>query len=228
LEALVPLVRERADAGRAASAMETRRETLHGIVDGFEQTALDRYDQAPMNPMAAGHALLSALPEGGAVVDEAVTTGIYVRGFQRTADPGTYFFCRGGGLGWGMPAALGVKLARPDMPVLCAVGDGSAMYAIQSLWTAAHAGIPVVFAVLNNRQYKILKDNLATSGGKTAQTGTYVAMDLDDPPVDYVGLAQAMGLDATLVEKAADVADAVSAAFESGKPTLLELPISTG
>lgn len=228
LAALLPLVRERADADAATRALAERGEKQRRAIEGFAQMALDRYDQAPVNPMAAGHALLDALPDGSVVVDEAVTSGLYVRGFQRTAAPGSYFFCRGGGLGWGMPAALGVKLGRPDRAVLCVVGDGSAMYAIQSLWTAAHHRIPVVFAVVNNRQYKILKDNLAGSGGKSAQSGTYVAMDLDDPPVDYVSLAQGMGVQALLVEKAADLADAARAAFESEVPWLLEVPISTG
>lgn len=231
LSALVSLVRGRLDdaaVAAASEAVERMGEEQRQGMEAFAQTALDRYDQAPMNPMAAGHALVEGLPPGGVVVDEAVTTGIYVRGFQRTSETGTYFFCRGGGLGWGMPASLGVKLGRPDRAVLCTVGDGSAMYAIQSLWTAAHHGIPVVFAVVNNRQYKILKDNLTTQMGKSAESGTYVAMDLDNPPIDYVSLAQGLGLQAALVEKAADVTDAVRTAFESGKPWLLELPISTG
>lgn len=228
LAALAPLVREKADAAAAAQAVERMGEELRQGMEAFAQTALERYDQVPMNPMAAGHALVEGLPEGGVIVDEAVTTGIYVRGFQRSSEAGTYFFCRGGGLGWGMPASLGVKLGRPDRDVLCTVGDGSAMYAVQSLWTAAHQGIPVVFAVVNNRQYKILKDNLTAQLGRSAESGTYVAMDLDDPPIDYVSLAQGMGLQAALVEKAADVTDAVRTAFESGKPWLLELPISTG
>ncbi|HVM39185.1 MAG TPA: thiamine pyrophosphate-binding protein [Acidimicrobiia bacterium] len=228
LVALAGALAGRVDAARAAKAREARADRQREAMEGFEQTALDRYDQVPMNAMATGHALAKALPEHGVVVDEAVTSGIYVRGFQRTAEPGSYFFCRGGGLGWGMPAALGVKLARPDRPVLCAVGDGSAMYAVQSLWTAASEGIPVLFAVFNNRQYKILKDNLATSMGRSAESGRYVAMDLDEPPVDYVGLAQSMGVEAMLVEKASDVTDAAASALDSGKPWLLELPITAG
>ncbi|HLF40074.1 MAG TPA: thiamine pyrophosphate-dependent enzyme, partial [Acidimicrobiia bacterium] len=228
LAALASSLRDKVDASAAAVAIEKMGAEMRAGVEMFAQTAIDRYDQVPMNPMAAGHALVDALPEGGVIVDEAVTTGIYVRGFQRTDETRTYFFCRGGGLGWGMPAALGAKLGRPERDVLCVVGDGSAMYAIQSLWTAAHSGIPVVFAVVNNRQYKILKDNLGAQMGKSAESGTYVGMDLDHPAVDYVSLAQGLGLKAALVEKAADVGDAVRTAFESGQPWLLELPISTG
>lgn len=226
LAALVPKLRDRVDAAGAASSRERLGREQQAAIERFASTARERYDHLPMNAMAAGHALIEGLPEGGAVVDEAVTTGLYVRGFQRTDTPGSYFFCRGGGLGWGMPASLGVQLGRPDTPVLCVVGDGSAMYAIQALWTAANAELPVVFAVANNRQYKILKDNLAAQGGKSAQTSTYVGMDLDEPSVDYVALARSMGVDADLIEKAPDVTGAVRDAFESGRPRLLELPIA--
>jgi benzoylformate decarboxylase len=228
VSALLPLVEARADPRAAASARAARAEEGRGHAGRVTRTALDRYSALPMHPMAAAHALIEALPAGGVVVDEAITAGGYVRGFHRTPGPGTYFFCRGGGLGWGMPAALGIRLARPEAPVLCVVGDGSAMYAIQSLYTAARYGLGVVIAIVNNRRYRILRDNLAGSGGKSAQSGRFVAMDLDDPPIDYVSLATGLGVRAMRVEKAADVTDAARAAFDSGAPWLLELPIRGG
>jgi len=176
--------------------------------------------------MAATHALLSALPAGGAVVDEAITTGFHVRMLYRASTPRSYFFCRGGGLGWGVPAALGVQLARPDQAVLCIVGDGSIMYSAQALWTAAAENLPVVIAVVNNRQYGILKMNLLEGGSPSARAGRFVGMDLDSPPIDYVALARSLGVDGRLVEKPADVAEAARAAFDAGRPALLELPIS--
>ena len=112
--------------------------------------------------------------------------------------------------------------------MLCVVGDGSAMYSPQALWTAAHEQLPVLFAVVNNRQYAILKDNLRRiAGGHFAETGESVAMDMDEPPVDFVALARSMGVDAALIEKATDVGDAARAAWESGRPMLLELPIAS-
>ncbi|MGH9040895.1 MAG: thiamine pyrophosphate-dependent enzyme, partial [Acidimicrobiia bacterium] len=162
----------------------------------------------------------------GVVVDEAITTGFYVRMLLQAETPGSYYFCRGGGLGWGLPASLGVKLARPERPVLCIIGDGSAMYAVQALWTAAHAGIPVVVAVVNNRQYAILKLNLASSGGRSAAQNTFIGMDLDTPPIDYAGLARSMGIEAHVVEKPGEVTEASRAAFAADRPVLLELPIS--
>jgi benzoylformate decarboxylase len=176
-----------------------------------------------MAPIAAAHALVSGLPPETIVVDEAITTGGHVRGFHTN---GPFFFCRGGGLGWAMPAAVGASLAAGRGPVLCAVGDGSAMYSPQAMWTAAREQLPVVFAVANNRQYLILKNALRNRGGPAATSNRFIGMDLTDPPVDFVALAKSMGVAATLVEKAIDVGDAVAAAFASGRPHLLELPIA--
>jgi benzoylformate decarboxylase len=119
-----------------------------------------------------------------------------------------------------------VSLAHGGEAVLCVVGDGSAMYSPQALWTAAHEHLPVVFAVVNNRQYLILKNNLRGMGGDSMRHDRFVAMDIVDPPVDYLALAQSMGVEATLVEKAHDVGDAVRAALDRGRPHLLELPIA--
>jgi benzoylformate decarboxylase len=227
LAALVPLVAERVDTAAAAAALDRARTQAEGSDERFAAMAAERSSETPMAPLTAVHSLLSALPAGGALVDEAITTGFHVRMLYRSSTPGSYYFCRGGGLGWGVPAALGVKLARPDQPVLCIVGDGSIMYSAQALWTAAHENLPVVIAVVNNRQYGILKMNLVESGGVSARTGTFVALDLDSPPVDHIGLARSLGIDALLVEKPADVVEATRAAFDSGRPALLELPISS-
>lgn len=226
LEALLPLVLARGDAARAAAAMAAGhgRRTLE--IDEVEATALDRYASMPMHPMAAAHALVRALPPDSIVVDEAITTGVYVRGFHHWTEPGRYYFCPGGGLGWGMPAACGVSLAHGRVPVLCVVGDGSAMYSPQALWTAAAERLPVVFAVVNNRQYKILNSYLTGRGGPASRTGRHIGMHLDDPPIDFVALATAMGVASTHVDHAADIGDAVSAALASGRPHVLEIPIS--
>jgi len=225
LSALLPLVAAQADAGAAGDARSAAASARSTEIEELETTARDRYGPAPLHPMAAAHALVRAIPDGTAVVDEAITTGVYVRGFHHRAVEDGYFFCKGGGLGWGMPAACGVALARDREPVLCVVGDGSAMYSPQALWTAARERLPVVFAVVDNGQYRILKDYLRGMGGVSATTGRFVAMDLE-PRVDFLELASSMSVPATAVDQAADVADAVAAAFDAGGPHLLHVPIS--
>ena len=222
LAALLPLLQARA----AAPSLAEHAARREAEVAKLEDAARNRYDTVPMDPMAAAHAILRAIPAGSLVVDEAITTGVYVRGFHHQPVPGRYFFCKGGGLGWGMPAALGVSLGHDRAPVLCVVGDGSAMYSPQALWTAAHERLPIVFAVVNNRQYLILKNYLRGMKGESVANDRFVAMDIADPPVDFVALAQSMGVDATLVEKAADVDDAIGAVWDDGRPHLVELPIA--
>jgi benzoylformate decarboxylase len=207
--------------------LDAARQRRRNEIEALEQAALDRYGTAPIDPMAAAHALVRAMPSDVAVVDEAITTGIYVRGFHHWTEPGRYFFCDGGGLGWGMPAALGVSLAHNrNVPLLCAVGDGSAMYSPQSLWTAARERLPIVFGVFVNREYLILKNYLRTMKGDSVRTNRYIAMEIDDPDVDYVALAASMGVDATRVDHASDIADVVKAALASGAPHVVEIPIA--
>jgi benzoylformate decarboxylase len=226
LAALLPLLRTRVDAGRVSAERALAAAEHEQARAKREEQALSRYDSSPVDPMAAAHALLRALPPDTAVVDEAITTGSYVRGLHQPARPGRYFFCRGGGLGWGMPAAAGVSLGLDRAPVLCVVGDGSAMYSPQVMWTAARLDLPVIFAVVNNRQYLILKRALRSSGGEAVERDRWIGLNLDRPRVDYVGLAQSMGVSGTLVEKAGDIGDVVRAALESGGPHLIEVPIS--
>jgi len=223
LHALLPLVVARVDAARAADTRGALWQERQGVLAAYEDAARAKFDAVPVAPIAAAYALVAGLAPGTIVVDEAITVGGHVRGFHHQ---GPYYFCRGGGLGWGMPAALGASLGAGRAPVLCVVGDGSAMYSPQALWTAAHEGLPVVFAVVNNGQYLILKNALRQRGGPAAQNERFLGMDITDPPVDYVALATSMGVAATRVDKAFDIGEAVHHAMESGRPHLIEIPIA--
>ena len=223
LSALLGALHSRVDADAAAASRQAIGAERAAAFEAYDEAARAKYGDSPMQPIAAAHALVSSLPSGTIVVDEAITTGTHVRGFHRS---GPYFFCRGGGLGWGMPAALGASLGAGREPVLCVVGDGSAVYSPQALWTAAHERLPVVFAVVNNGQYRILKDGLRQRGGPSVQHDRFVAMDIADPPVDYVALAQSFGVPSVMVEKAGDLADAVRAGLDRSGPSLIEVPIA--
>lgn len=226
LAGLLPLVRPRVDGARAAAALQTVRGEREAALDQVEARAVGLHAALPMHPLSAVHALLQALPWDGIVLDEAMTSSFHVRDLYRSGAPGGYYFGAEGGLGWVVPAALGVKLGCPERPVLAIVGDGGAMYTNQALWTAAHYRIPVVVAVLNNRQYAILKKHLIEVGGPSARSGTFIGMDIVEPSVDFAGLARSMGVEAAVVEKASEVSDACRTALESGRPWLLELPVA--
>ena len=125
--------------------------------------------------------------------------------FERSGD---YVGARGGGIGQALPGALGVKLAHPDRPVVAVSGDGSAMYSIQALWTAAHHDLAVVFVILNNREYRILKHNMDTYRqrfGAKPERG-YPNMDLVSPDLGFVDMARGMGVEAARVDQAGGAA----------------------
>ena len=210
-----------ADALAAAQAASTERDRARS------ETALARYGDAPLHPEAAVHAALGAAGPDACVVDEAITTGGFVRRHVRPADPTSYLFNRGGGLGWGIPAACGVALAHDrTRPVVCIVGDGSTMYSPQALWTAARERLPLVVVVVDNGHYAILKGLLRGRKGPSVDTGTYVGMDLGDPFVDHAALARSLGCDAHDVGSADELRERVAAAVESGRPTLVHVPIA--
>src|SRR5262249_60700390 len=141
-------------------------------------------------PLAALHAVAEALPREAVVVDETISSGAGLRSLLRSEDPKSFFGLRGGGIGWGLPAAIGIKLAQPGRPVVGLIGDGSAMYTCQALWTAAHLRVGAVLVILNNASYRILKQRVHAMKGLAAQADRYVGMELDEPRVDFVGLAR--------------------------------------
>ena len=224
--ALLLSVGPNADKEAAADRLAEARQVQEAKNAKIDQRVRDRSTTAPMHPMVALSGLLGGCPPSTIVVDEAITASSYLRGFHRSGEAGSYLSCRGGGLGWGMPAAVGAKLARPDRPVLCVVGDGAAMYSVQSLYTAARHGLDMVFAVVNNQRYRILREQLERPGTRSAAEDVFVAMDLDRPAIDYVYIATGLGVAAERIDRGVDVAGAVRAAFEAGGPRLLEFVVS--
>jgi benzoylformate decarboxylase len=211
-----PQAVKRREAAVAANAAERAE---------LEQKARQAANLAPMASLALVHAVAQATPAGATIVDETISSSAGVRTFFACEDAKSFFGLRGGGIGWGLPAAIGVKLALPQRPVIALVGDGSAMYTCQGLWTAAHDSVPVVFVIFNNASYRILKQRTLALKGFSAEDDRYVGMDLDQPLIDHVGLAKSFGVPGERVEKAAEVGPAVSRALASGGPYLIDARI---
>src|SRR5438552_8388225 len=182
-------------------------------------------NQTPMAPITLMHAVAQATPAGATIVDETISSSMGLRHFFKCEDSKSFFGLRGGGIGWGLPAALGIKLALPQRPVVALVGDGSAMYTCQALWTAAHESLAVVYVIFNNASYRVLNERTKALKGFSAEDDRHVAMDPIDPFIDYVGLEQALGVVGEHVEKAADVGPAVGRALASGAPALFDVGI---
>ncbi|MBE7212425.1 MAG: thiamine pyrophosphate-binding protein, partial [Gluconacetobacter diazotrophicus] len=185
--------------------------------------------RAVTTPFVACAEVLRAIGPEVAIVDEAASLMPHTRALLDSPSWRQYSSCRGGGLGWGMPAAVGASLGLDRNPVVSLIGDGAAMYSPQALWTAANENLPVTFVVMNNRGYRILKNFMAAqSHYLSVQANRYIAMDLDDPAIDFPALAASMGVPARRVERASDIAAAVEAGIASGRPNLIEIPISAG
>jgi benzoylformate decarboxylase len=158
------------------------------------------------------------LPEGAAVVEETPSSRMLLHKHLPIKTPGGFYSAASGGLGFGASASIGLKLAQPDRPVACVVGDGSLMYAAQALWSAVRYGVAVVFVVMNNGQYKILR--LLGGLGGMEEEGL-PGMDL--PGLNIVGLARSLGCEGEMVEHPGELTDAFNHAFEAGRPYVVEV-----
>jgi benzoylformate decarboxylase len=182
-------------------------------------------ERHPIHPLALMQTIGRLLPDDAVVIDETVSSGTGLRRFLKSDDPQSFFGLRGGGIGWGLPAAIGVKLALPDRPVVALIGDGSAMYTIQGLWTAARENLKMVFVIINNYSYRILKQRTNAMKGLAAQADKYVAMDLDKPRIDFVSVARGLGLTAHKAATLADLGDLLEAALQVDGPTLIDVEV---
>ena len=180
---------------------------------------------SPISPLALVGAVADAVPDDAIIVDESISSSHGVRNLFRAQDHQSFYGLRGGGIGWGLPATLGVKLAQPGRPVVGLIGDGSAMYTIQALWTASHDSIPCVYVIFNNASYRILKQRTLALKGFSAEDDQYVGMDLVNPRIDYVGMAKALGVPGEMVEKGVDIGAAVKRGLASGGPYLVDVHI---
>ncbi|MEZ5715990.1 MAG: thiamine pyrophosphate-dependent enzyme [Paracoccaceae bacterium] len=129
---------------------------------------------------------------------------------------------RGGSIGYSMPLAVGCAAACPDRPVLAVVGDGSAAYTLQALWTMARARMNVTVIVLSNRRYRILTNEMSKIGAGTPDAGSDPLMSLDNPPIGWTDLAQGFGVPGRRVETAPELHGAILDALAAPGPHLIE------
>jgi len=160
---------------------------------------------------------LAALrPPDSIVVEEAPSSRGAMHEYLPMLEPDSFYTCASGGLGYGLPAAVGVALGRPGRRVIALLGDGSAMYSIQGLWSAAELAVPVTFVIVNNGGYRAL-DEFAPHFGLAALPGTLL------PHLDFCALAHAQGVGAVRVSRCADLDAALSMAFAAPGPVLVEV-----
>jgi len=186
------------------------------------------WETTPMSAARALYEIGRALPRDAVVVDESITALLDVGQSFRLERPGDYYAGRDGGIGQGIAGAMGVKVAHPDRPVVAVSGDGSAMYSIQALWTAAHHDLDILFVILSNREYRVLKHNLDTYRSRfDAPTDRpYPHMDLSEPALGFTEMARGMGVQGQLVSKPEELQRAVREARSVRGPYLLDVVVS--
>jgi benzoylformate decarboxylase len=166
----------------------------------------------------------NAITPNTVIVDECWSSSGMLRQILDLTRQKTFFRSRkGGSIGWGLPGALGVKLGLPDKEVVAVIGDGSAAWSMQSLWTAARYRIPVTFVITNNatyRQVKIVRKLVLVDYPLNER---HEGMELDDPVLNFSMLAQSMGVKGETVKKAEELSRALKIAIDSGEPRLVEV-----
>src|SRR6266702_3432197 len=176
-----------------------------------------------LGPASIAQALAAALPENCILVDESLTTGRETMGLTVGAAPHDLINNMGGSIGYGTPVATGAALACPDRRVFCMVGDGSAMYTIQSLWTQARENLNITTIIFANNSYAILKAEYANMGAGAPGERALSMIDIDKPRIDWLAMAKSMGVPAVAVETAEGFHKAlIDSTGESG-PCLIEV-----
>lgn len=156
------------------------------------------------------------------VVEEAPSSRPVIQKYLPIVESGTFLTMSSGGLGYGLPAAIGVAMAKPKEKVIALIGDGSSMYAIQALWSAAQLKLPITFLILKNRRYAALQDFASIFGFEPGESveGTEL------PDIDFVSLAQGQGCAAVRVEHTGDFHETLLSALHSPVPTLVEIEVA--
>jgi acetolactate synthase-1/2/3 large subunit len=171
---------------------------------------------------AIAQAVGALLPEGAIVSDEANTSGLSAPGHTAGAPRHDWLCLTGGAIGQGMPVATGAAVACPDRRVVSLEADGSALYTVQALWTQAREGLDVVTVLYNNRSYAVLNMELNRVGVAAPGPKAKSLLDLSHPDLDFVALAQGVGVPATRATTADEFADQFARALATPGPTLIE------
>ncbi|MEP5766425.1 MAG: acetolactate synthase large subunit [Halieaceae bacterium] len=199
------------------------------VAPAVHTLALPELASGDLDVNAIGAAFAYYLPEEAIVVDEGITSGIYCHGYTETARRHDWLNQTGGSIGFGLPVAVGAAIACPQRKVVCLEGDGSAMYTIQSLWTMAREQLDVTTVIFSNRKYSILELEFSRTGARGGVPGPKAAsmLDIGSPDMDFVAMAEGMGVKASRATTAEEFNAQFAAAMEQSGPCLIDAVIPT-
>ena len=210
------------DIGGALDALADQVGAAGVPAAGIAEPGRPSVETGPLTLSGIAAAIGSTLPEGAIVVDESITTGRSFFPATAGVPPHSWMNNLGGSIGYGLPVAIGAAIAAPDRKVLAMIGDGSAMYTIQALWTMARENLDVTVLIFSNRSYRILMGELANVGVQNPGPRALDMLNIDRPALDFVSMARGMGVEAARVEDNTDLARALQAALDDPGPRLVE------
>src|SRR6187431_2107714 len=220
------------DVHRMTSGAENSVAALEALAGALGAKPADRQPQklvelakptGALTHASIAQAIAMAIPENAIMVDESVTTG---RGFfppTAAANPHDWLQNMGGSIGFSTPVATGAAVACPDRKVICMVGDGSAMYTLQSFWTQVRENLDITTIVFANRKYQILYSQLADVGAANPGPRAIDMLKIDRPTIDFVALARGMGVSGRAVDNVDDFVKALADAVAEPGPRLIEV-----
>lgn len=224
------------DAGAAAvspvgtSIIATMKPALSALIEALPETTrtMPAGRKLPPAPAASDplpaeyllHALALAMPKDAVLVEEAPSHRPAMQKFMPMRGQDSFYTMASGGLGFGLPAAVGIALGRPGVRTVCLIGDGSAMYSIQALWTAAQRKLPLTVVVINNLGYGAMR-----SFSQVMQVRNVPGLNL--PGIDFVKIAQGMGCDAMRVTSASELAAALRRGLNHDGVSLIEVMVDS-
>ena len=209
--------------GDVVGSLQALAEELSAKDDAPVQSlALPDKPDGPLTHEATAAVIGRCVPENAIVVDEGITVGFPAYTYTAGSAPHDWLFITGGGIGWALPVAVGAAVAAPDRNVFCLQGDGGAMYTVQALWTMARERLNVTTVVFSNRGYHILEVELQRHGLGPAGENARRMMDMDDPRIDFVQLAEAQGVDAHRANNCKQLEDILQTCLKEPGPHFVE------
>ncbi len=209
----------------AAAALEALADVL-GTPSGQESECPLERPELPttgdLTDETVGLALGALLPDGAIICDEAITSGVPAAAYTQTAARHTWLSITGGAIGAGIPLSVGAAIACPDRKVIGLIGDGSAMYTIQALWTQAREKLDIVTVIFSNRQYHILQIELMRSGAQNPGPKAMEMMNLNNPEINWVQMAAGLGVDGGRATTAVEFSTLLKRGFDEPGPFLIE------
>ena len=228
LKALVPLLKKLGGAKLAEQAKMSLAEIATRNWSAQRAQKAARVTTPTTSPLPAEWLMMrlsDKLPTDAIIVEEGLTSTATLPSYFPFRDRNSFFGNVSGGIGWGIAAAVGVQIAEPKRRVVAVIGDGSAMYSISAIWSAANQKLPVNFLITNNEGYQILKNRLKLFHGND----TPIGMDFNDPPMNIAKIAEGFGLPAERVDTAEGFDAALDRALaRTDGPTLIEAMVKKG